>query len=310
MAGTRGRGNKERGAAVHGMLLLDKADGRSSNHALQQAKGLLRARKGGHTGSLDPIATGLLLLCFGETTKICGLFLGADKGYSVSIGLGVATDSGDRAGNIVRQGGAIDFSAAQLEAALQRFRGEFQQLPPMYSALKRDGQPLYKLARAGITVPRQPRRVVVYDLGVDDWRGDTLDLRVRCSRGFYIRALAADLGEALGCGAHVRELRRTSVGDFSVDAAVSLSRLEAMESPQARRAHLLPTEQALAHLPTVNMPDAMAARLRLGQAVPAPARDAPASGLLRVYSAGGVFLGLAENLGDGKITPRRLFNAP
>ena len=309
---------KRRGVPLDGMLLLDKPAGPSSNQALQRVKHLLNARKVGHTGTLDPIATGLLPLCFGETTKVSGLFLDANKHYQTCIRLGVATDTGDRQGAIVRER-PVAVSRRQLDAALARFRGHFTQIPPMYSALKQNGQPLYKLAREGVSVARAPRPVTVYALTLEAWRDDLLVLRIACSRGFYVRTLAADLGEALGCGAHVRELRRTGVGGFRVEDAVTVAQLEAADCPAARQAFLFPTERALAHLPEINLPDNLAFYLCRGRAVRAPVSPSvssgrppktPPTGLVRVYSDGAGFLGLAELTDDGKVTPRRLFHIP
>ena len=291
------------------MLLLDKPQGFSSNQALQQAKRLLNARKAGHTGSLDPIATGLLPLCFGETSKISSLFLDADKSYRTSIRLGIATDTGDREGQVQRES-EVDFTQQQLDAALDRFRGRIEQVPPMFSALKQNGRPLYKLARQGITVERAPRAVTVHALSLEEWRGNLLELTLSCSHGFYVRTLASDLGDVLGCGAHVSELRRTSVGNYPLDDAVTLEQIEAADSPAERQKFLLPTERVLAHLPEVNLPDNVAFYLCRGR--PVRAESAPADGLeqglVRVYSESAGFLGLAERAPDGKITPKRLFH--
>ena len=303
---TRAQTKRERGVIVDGMLLLDKPDGLSSNQALQQAKRLLNARKAGHTGSLDPIATGLLPLCFGETTKISSFFLGADKDYWVKIRLGVATDTGDREGQTIREA-AVDFSEPQLHLALDKFRGSFEQIPPMHSALKRNGQPLYKLARAGITVERAPRAVTVHALSLEKFSDDEIELTLSCSHGFYVRTLASELGDALGCGAHVRELRRTSVGDFSIENAHTLAQVEALADAAERRKFLLPTDRMLAHLPEVSLPDNIAFYLCRGQAVRV-AGKAGERGLVRVYSDSAGFLGIGELSGDGKVTPRRLFN--
>jgi len=272
------RGKKPRGVPVDGMLLLDKPAGLTSNQALQIAKHLLNARKAGHTGSLDPIATGLLPLCFGETTRVAELFLGAGKRYWVRIKFGADTDTGDREGKVLREAKAA-FSEQELQDALRQFRGRIKQVPPMFSALKRDGRPLYKLARKGISVELEAREVTVYDLSVQDRRGDELDLDIACSRGFYLRALARDLGEALGCGAHVSELRRTVVGDFSVDDAVSVAQLEALDTPAARRQFLLPTERAVAHLPEVSVPNNLAVHLSRGRPVRVAAEGQPGRAL-------------------------------
>lgn len=302
------------------MLLLDKPAGLTSNQALQIAKRLLNARKAGHTGSLDPIATGLLPLCFGESTRVAELFLGAGKRYWVRIKFGADTDTGDRDGKVLRER-PVEFSPAELHDALAQFRGDIKQVPPMHSALKRDGRPLYKLARKGINLELEARDVTVYDLSVAQFRGDELDLELSCSRGFYLRALARDLGEALGCGAHVSELRRTAVGDFGVDEAVGIAQLEGAESPSARRRFLLPTERAVAHLPEVELPDNLAVHLTRGRALRVDSQaaqavatamaggEAGATCVVRVASPGHGFLGLAD-FADGKITPRRLFNRP
>jgi len=297
---------RPRGVNVDGMLLLDKPPAMTSNQALQIAKRLMNARKAGHTGSLDPIATGLLPLCFGETTRVAELFLGAGKTYWVRIRFGLDTDTGDREGKALREA-PVAFTEQQLLDALRQFRGRIKQIPPMFSALKRGGRPLYKLARKGISVEREAREVTVHDLAVEKWRGDLLDLTLSCSRGFYLRALARDLGRALGCGAHVSELRRTAVGDFSVQDAVSVAQLEEIEAPAARRRLLLPTWRAVAHLPEVSVPDNIAALLCRGR--PVRVQSAAQDGLVRVSSPGGGFLGLAD-LAGGKITPRRLFHRP
>lgn len=293
---------KRRAVSVNGMLLLNKPAGLSSNQALQRAKRLLNADKAGHTGSLDPIATGLLPLCFGETTKISSMFLHADKSYWTQLQLGVATATGDREGAI-EQRAEVQVSRAQLEDALAQFRGAFAQTPPMYSALKRDGKPLYKLAREGLVVDREPRMVQVSELTLLAFADDCVELRLACSRGFYVRALAHDLGVALGCGAHVRELARLGVGGFVIEDAISLTQLEAIGEPAERRKFLLPTDRALAHLPEVHLPENAAFYLRRGQSVRAPQDIA---GLVRVYSRDG-FVGLGE-CADGKLAPKRLFN--
>jgi tRNA pseudouridine55 synthase len=286
------------------MLLLDKAEGFSSNQALQKAKLLLNARKAGHTGSLDPIATGLLPLCFGETTKISGLFLNADKTYQVTVKLGIATETGDREGKILEHN-AVDVDTKQIEAVLAQYRGEFNQIPPMYSALKKNGQPLYKLARKGITLEREARPVHVYSLILEDYTGDLLSLTVSCSRGFYIRSLAEDIGRDLGCGAHVESLRRTQVGEFSVEQAVTLEQLEAIVSPLQREKLLLPTDKGLAHLPEIQIPENLARYVKLGQSVRTSQGVTP--GLVRLYAETSGFLGLAEVTEDSRLAPKKLF---
>ena len=288
------------------MLLLDKPEGCSSNQALQKAKFLLNARKAGHTGSLDPIATGLLPLCFGETTKISNLFLNADKTYQVEIKLGVTTETGDREGNIVEKN-KVGVNRERLEEVLAGYRGEFKQVPPMYSALKRNGQPLYKLARKGIEVEREARPVCVYSLDLDQFKQDLLRLTVSCSRGFYIRTLAEDIGRDLGCGGHVQSLRRTQVGDFVVEQAVTLEQLGAIVSPEQRENLLLPTDRGLAHLPELRIPENLARYIKLGQSVRTTQGSSP--GLVRLYGESSGFLGLGEITEDYRLSPKRLFNS-
>jgi tRNA pseudouridine55 synthase len=286
------------------MLLLDKPRGITSNGALQQVKHLFRAQKAGHTGSLDPIATGLLPLCLGEATKISGYFLEADKTYDTRLKLGESTDSGDADGQVtVRRPVAV--ADAQIEAAAVRFRGEWDQVPPMFSAVKQGGTPLYKLARQGIEVERAPRRVRVYRL---DWRrvdAEHVDLTIECSSGFYVRGLAHELGEALGCGAHVESLRRTAVGGLRIENAVTIEQLE-RSAPEELDRLLLPLDQALAHMPAVRINDVAAYYLCRGQAVRVPAGTAP--GWVRIYGEQAGFLGIGESSGDGYVAPKRLFH--
>ncbi len=298
---------RRRGQVVNGMLLLDKPAGISSNGALQIAKALLDAQKAGHTGSLDPIATGLLPLCFGEATKVSGFFLDADKRYWTRIRLGQATDTGDREGNVIKESD-VDVSAEQLERALEDFRGEYDQMPPMYSAIKRNGQPLYKLARQGIEVEREPRRVNVYELSIQSFDGVFVEIEMSCSRGFYVRSLAHDLGEALGVGGHVTELRRLGVGDLIVENAVTLNTLEAMPDAHQRQQLLLPMDAGLGHLPRIDLSIDATFYLVRGQSV--RAGSLPSDGWVRLYSDGTGFLGLGTVTDDGRVAPKRLFHQP
>jgi len=223
-----------RGQMLDGVLLLDKPEGLSSNHALQRAKRALDARKAGHTGTLDPFATGLLVCCLGRATKISSFMLEADKAYIATMQLGQETDSGDLTGNIVSQA-PPDFDGvprASFEEALPNFRGEIDQIPPMYSALKRDGKPLYEYARQGIELDRPARRITIHRLELLDFDGKQATVEVHCSKGTYIRTLAQDIGRQLGCGAHLTALRRTKVGPFDLKDAVELEALQAMPSPQ------------------------------------------------------------------------------
>ncbi|MFT0532970.1 tRNA pseudouridine(55) synthase TruB [Castellaniella hirudinis] len=222
-----------RGQLLDGVLLLDKPEGLSSNHALQRAKRAVDARKAGHTGTLDPFATGLLICCFGRATKISAAMLEADKIYEATITFGEETDSGDLTGHIVARAGA-DFSGVRadaLESALEGFRGEIEQIPPMVSALKRDGKPLYEYARQGIELERPPRRITIHALDLLACDGQTARVRVHCSKGTYVRTLAQDIGRALGCLGHLSALRRTAAGPFSIEQAIGLEALQALEAP-------------------------------------------------------------------------------
>lgn len=224
-----------RGQALDGVLLLDKPEGLSSTHALSRAKRTIDARKAGHTGTLDPFATGLLVCCMGRATKISGLMLNADKGYVATLQFGQETDSGDLTGNVVAQApeGSGAVTQEQLTQALVQFRGTIQQIPPMYSALKRDGKPLYEYARKGIELDRPPRQVHIHELQLRQFDGSTAVIEVQCSKGTYIRTLAQDIGRVLGCFAHLVALRRTRVGPFNLADAVTLDALQAMPEPQS-----------------------------------------------------------------------------
>jgi len=235
-----------RGQAIDGVLLLDKPEGLSSNHALQRVKRTLDARKAGHTGTLDPFATGLLVCCMGRATKLTTALLDADKHYRASLRFGIETDSGDLTGQVVAQANAAfaGIDAQTLQALLPRFTGEIEQIPPMHSALKRDGKPLYTYARQGIVLERAPRTLTIHSLTLLACDGMTAQLDIHCSKGTYVRTLAQDIGRALGCGAHLYALRRTGVGPFSLDDGIALDPLQAL--PDARTAliplHALPTE--------------------------------------------------------------------
>ena len=289
---------------VSGVLLLDKPVGYTSNQALQVAKRLLNACKAGHTGSLDPIASGLLPLCFGEATKLSQFLLDADKRYWTIFRLGVSTTTYDSEGEATATR-PVTVGRREIEQALTHFQGDIEQVPPMYSAIKRNGEALYKLARAGIEVEREPRQVRVHELRLLDFQGDELTLDVACSKGTYIRSLAYDLGERLGCGAHVTQLRRTAIGDIRVDQAVRLDALEAMEGPGARVARLLPADSVLGHMPDVHLTPLATHYLRQGQAVSAKHGGVPGD-WLRLYEGESRFLGMGQVLDDGRVAPRRL----
>lgn len=301
---------RRRGRAISGILLLDKPLGMSSNQALQRCKWLYTAAKAGHTGSLDPLATGVLPLCFGEATKFSQYLLDADKGYDSTFCLGLSTETGDSEGETVSEADASALDQARIEQALDALRGPILQLPPMYSAIKRDGQPLYKLARAGIEVERQPRPVNIMSLEVLAFRPGVraeVDVRILCSKGTYVRSLAMDLGEALGVGGHVTALRRTKAGPFELAECVAMSALEALHGDQnlaAMDAFLKPTDTAVAHMPLLKLPESSGFYLRQGQPVLVP--NAPRDGMVRVALETGEFLGLGEILDDGRVAPRRL----
>jgi tRNA pseudouridine55 synthase len=289
--------------AVDGVLLLDKPAGITSHAAVQRVRRLLGAHKAGHTGTLDPLATGLLPICLGEATKFSHALLGADKTYLATIRLGVETATGDLEGE-VRAQTPVDVGEEQARAALVPFVGEILQVPPMYSAIKRNGQPLYKLARAGCELPRAPRRVLIHELTLIRFAPPDLDVLVTCSKGTYVRVLAEDVGRYLGCGACLAALRRTAVGEFS-DATniVSLERLEAMSREQ-RMAQILPEDALLSSLPRLDLGAEEALRLGQGQGIERNEIGAP--GLVRIYGPGREFLGMAEVLEAGRIVPRRL----
>lgn len=287
-----------------GILLLDKPRGLTSNAALGRAKRILGIKKAGHTGTLDPMATGLLVLCFGEATKVSGFLLDADKAYRAEATLGVTTDSEDAEGQILEERPVPDLEKAALETVLDRFRGPIDQVPPMHSALKHQGKRLYELARQGETVERPPRQVTIHSLELLDWTTPKLSLNVRCSKGTYIRSLVRDIGEVIGCGAHLSALRRTESAPFNLDNAITLETLNEMTAEEAR-ALLLPPDQALLHLPEVHLDPIQSNRLNQGQKLAGVQEATP--GLVRVYDAVG-FIGIGESDGAGHLKARRLFN--
>ena len=289
---------------VDGVLLLDKPHGITSNAALRSAQRLCGASKAGHTGTLDPLATGLLPVCFGEATKFSQVLLHAEKTYLARMRLGVTTTTGDLEGEVTGRA-PVAVTRDQVEAVLQHFVGEIVQIPPMYSAIKKDGQPLYKLARAGRDVPRTPRKVMVKTLSLLDIAGEEIELAVTCSKGTYIRVLAEDIGRKLGCGACLSALRRTAVGSFTLKGgAVTLPQLEAL-TPQQRDPLLLPPDTLVASLPRFDLDADQARRITRGQALEEVA-GLLLPGLTRIYGPERQFLGLAEVMDRGRMVPRRL----
>ena len=300
------RRRRNRGRSINGIVILDKATGLSSNAALQQVKKLYEANKAGHTGSLDPLATGVLPLCLGEATKVSQFLLNSDKRYRTKIKLGVRTDSGDKTGKVIQSIADFSVSEAGIEKELDAFRGEIEQLPPMHSALKVDGVPLYKMARKGIEIRREKRKVTIYEINLLNIVEDVIELDITCSKGTYIRTIADDLGQALGCGANIIELRRTEAGVFREEDCKdleALSELKVQGGLEFIDEQLIPMDQAIAELPEVNLPSVTASHLKNGQAV--IVRHLPEEGLVRLYEEE-QFIGIGCIDDDGKVAPRRL----
>ncbi len=301
---------KRKRVPVHGVLLLDKPVGLSSNQALVTAKRLLNAEKAGHTGTLDPFATGLLPLCFGEATKFAQDLLDADKTYEATVKLGETTATGDTEGELL-ESRPVDVSRAQVDEVLAQFRGTISQVPPMHSALKRDGKPLYEYARAGVTLEREARTVTIHALELLDFAPPLLKLRVCCSKGTYVRVLGEDIGRALGCGAHLTALRRTAIDALELSGARTIESLGAL--PDAERAPaLLPVDALLTKFPRVELDDELTRRFRQGQrlALNRAGIDAPChEGRVRVYSSEGMLLGTAQLTHGALLAPERLVAA-
>ncbi|MDG2070914.1 MAG: tRNA pseudouridine(55) synthase TruB [Pseudomonadales bacterium] len=300
---------KQRGRHVDGILLLDKPPGLTSNGALQQVKRFFSAAKAGHTGSLDPLATGVLPLCFGEATKFSQFLLEADKKYRTTIKLGIATKTGDSDGEIIEEKEVP--LVAGVEAVLKQFRGAINQVPSMYSALKVNGQPLYKLARAGIEVERKERQVMIYELEIREQADTEWVLDIVCSKGTYIRTLAEDIGKVIGCGAHVYQLRRLKSGPYEIEETVTMEQLEQLKDDgyDALDRTLLPTCTAVQQWPSVELTDITASYFRQGQ--PVQVASSPTSGWVRIFNESRAqeesnFVGVGEILDDGRIAPRRL----
>lgn len=299
---------RHQGRPVTGILLYDKPAGITSNAALQQVKRIYQAQKCGHTGSLDPLATGLLPLCLGEATKVSPFLLDADKRYQVQVRLGITTTTADAEGEVVTTAPWEHVSKEQVLAQLMNFVGEIEQIPPMYSALKHKGERLYNLARQGVEVERQPRRIKIYSLELIAWNPPELSLNLHCSKGTYVRTLAEDLGQAVGCGAHVNALRRLSVGPYHENNIVTYEVLEiaARQSFEALDALLLPAQSAMGHWPELKVSESTAFYLKQGQ--PVLVSNAPTTGWVRLYTKSGVFFGVGTITDDGKVQPKRLLD--
>ena len=300
---------RKKGRDVNGILVLDKPAGYSSNQALQTVRRLFDARKAGHTGNLDPMATGVLPICLGEATKVSAFLLDADKGYAGTVRLGSRTDSGDAEGEVIETRPVPAIDEARIEEVLARFRGPIEQLPPMYSAVKQGGQPLYKLAREGKTVERKPRQVTIHSLEATGFDGECIDIAVKCTKGTYIRTLAEEIGEALGCGAHLSRLVRTQAGPFHMEQAVTLDGLKAVAEGglAALDALLLPAQSGLDDWPRVQLSSTGAFYVRQGQPVQVP--NAPTDGMVRLFEGEDIFLGIGHILDDGRVAPKRLLAA-
>lgn len=303
-------GRKRKGRDISGILLLDKPAGRTSNSAMVVCRAIYNAAKAGHTGALDPLATGVLPVCFGEATKFSQYLLDADKAYRSTFVLGQQTDTADADGELIAEADASGLTEAAVQESIAGFRGDIEQVPPMYSALKKDGRPLYELARKGIEVERQARPVTVYDYDLEHFAPGVQAkavVRVRCSKGTYIRSLAADLGQQLGVGAHVATLRRIAAGPFSEEGLVSLDALQQLRDAEdfaGLDALLIPVEHALEHLPTIRLGDSAAHFLRQGQVVFHP--EAGQEGAATLFDDQGRFMGIGEILDDFRVKPRRL----
>ncbi|WWP00721.1 MAG: tRNA pseudouridine(55) synthase TruB [Candidatus Dasytiphilus stammeri] len=296
---------------INGVLLLDKPSGISSNVALQQVKHIFHAKKAGYIGTLDPLATGMLPVCFGEATKFAHYLLNSDKRYHVTAKLGQRTDTYDAHGRVIKER-SININTSSLQETLQGFIGQIKQIPPMYSAIKYNSKPLYKYARQGITVSRQARYIMIYDLQFLGLEENQLKLEIHCSKGTYVRALIDDLGEKLGCGAHVLALRRLNVADYSIDRMITLNQLKAIKNPSFKDATvisnllalLMPIESIVSILPEINLISVIANNIKHGKKVFIPKLHF--TGLVRVTEGTGRrFVGLAE-INKGFIQPRRL----
>ncbi len=299
---------RRKGRNINGIILYDKPAKLTSNQALQNVKRLLNANKAGHTGSLDPLATGLLPICLGEATKVSSYLLSADKSYSVKCQLGVRTDSADADGNVIATRPVGDITESRIHTVMQEFKGCISQIPPMHSAIKKNGVPLYKLAHQGIEIEREARQISIYDIELVGYHDGVLEFTVSCSKGTYIRTLVDDMGEILGCGAHVIMLRRIRVGPFSLDGALSWEKLQILQSrgEEAVSQAILPIEEGLKLMPAVTLTDDAAFYLQQGQSVFIPRNKN--KGYVRLFAGDNRFLGIGQMLDDGKVAPKRLMN--
>lgn len=300
---------RKKGRDVHGVFLLDKPQGMSSNDILQKVKRLFQANKAGHTGALDPLATGMLPICLGEATKFSQFLLDSDKRYQVTAKLGERTDTSDAEGQVV-EARAVNVGEAEIIAALDQFRGDILQVPTMFSALKHNGKPLYEYARQGITVEREARPITIFELRFIEYSAPYLTLEVHCSKGTYIRTLVDDLGEVLGCGAHVTVLRRLAVANYPIEAMISYEDLQNLSENQPLEVldqHLLPLDTAVESLPKINLTAEQTKAVGFGQRVKFENIN-QTYGQVRLFSENGQFLGVAEITNDNVIRPSRMVN--
>jgi tRNA pseudouridine55 synthase len=291
---------------IDGILLLDKPISLTSNAALQRVKRLFCAKKAGHTGSLDPLATGMLPICFGEATKVSQFLLDSDKHYQVGVTLGVKTTTGDSEGDIIATK-PVDVTEAQINHILNQFIGTLQQIPPMFSAVKYQGKPLYELARKGIEIERKPRTIKIHSIQLISCKDNKFNFDVHCSKGTYVRTLVEDMGEQLGCGAHVSSLCRSSVVPYEKNKMYTMEALEELQQHQGTDALLkclLPIDTSVQHFPIVKLSSAATFYVRTGQPVIVP--HLPLEGWTRLFSDDGIFMGIGEVLDDGRVAPRRL----
>lgn len=295
---------RKKGNDVNGILLLDKPLGRSSNSALQKVRYLFNAKKAGHTGSLDPLATGVLPICFGEASKVTAYLLSSDKCYTCTAQLGVTTTTGDKEGDVLQTREIKPFDNNDIENILKSFRGDIEQIPPMYSALKHNGQPLYKLARQGIEIKRKARKITIYKLDMLESTDDTITLNIKCSKGTYVRTLAQDIGEALGCGAHLSMLRRTEVSPFDCSKLYSIEEIEQLSEEKKLEETLLPIDSALPHLPVITLNNEEASLIQNGLKI--DRENIPHTSLIRLYLESGEFIGIGRYSSDKKLAPKRL----
>ena len=295
---------RNKGLDIDGILLLDKPLGRSSNSALQKVRYLFNAKKAGHTGSLDPLATGVLPICFGQASKVTSFLLNSDKRYVCTAQLGVTTTTGDKEGDTLYEKDVTPFTEQDIEKVLTNFRGEIQQIPPMYSALKHNGQPLYKLARQGIEIKRNSRNVTIHELTLLEKTSDSITLEVHCSKGTYIRTLAQDIGDALGFGAHLSMLRRTNVSPFDCSKLYTIEEIEKLAEKGMLDSTLLPIDSALTKMPSLTLTEAEAARIQNGLKV--SRRDIPHENMIKLYLQSGDFIGIGRYSSDYQLAAKRL----